>query len=236
MTDENFTKVPNWLLHTKLNPSTRMVYVALLSHAWNGHRTVWPGVQRIAKLSSTGTTVVNEALRTLTGVGLITVEHSVGTVNRYTILPLSRAEIDRICSLSKAEVRGAVTSNDVDSQPRDLDAPESGGGTPEFGVGTPGSGVGTPEFGHEEDSLRRQSKKTNYEDEVHPATPAAPPGVPAHGRNPRAAAPPGPGGGWGRSVGDGEDRGELSLANKMDSGADSRTSLRERLLELRERG
>ena len=103
-----FTKRPNWLFQTKLNLAAREVYTVLLSHAWGGKATVFPSIKRIAEMAGIGRTTVKDALNTLESIGLIDIDRRPPAANRYTIRDLSgdlsEAEIEQICSLSRAEI------------------------------------------------------------------------------------------------------------------------------------
>jgi predicted transcriptional regulator len=99
-----FTQRRNWLFYTQLSPVVREVYTVLLSFAWGNSTVVWPSVDRIAEMARIGRTVAQEALNTLENLGFIDIESRPPAVNRYTLRDLSKAEIEQICGMSRAEI------------------------------------------------------------------------------------------------------------------------------------
>lgn len=116
-----FTQRPNWLFESNLSPNVRETYTVLLSHAWNGDSIVYPSVDRIAKMARIGRTTTQEALNTLEAIGLISIDSRPPHRNRYTLRALngevSKAGIERICALSRAEIAALEASTRTSQNP-----------------------------------------------------------------------------------------------------------------------
>jgi hypothetical protein len=101
---------PNWILPSKFSPTERAVYVALLSHDWpdeKGRCKGWvnPGINRIAGLSGASPSSVKTALRVLAGVGVVIIKPQFGGSNKYLLPSLDECQIERLLSLSRAEIQ-----------------------------------------------------------------------------------------------------------------------------------
>jgi hypothetical protein len=111
---EKFTKFPNWVFRSRLNPPTRMVYLVLLSYDWQDKRVVWPSVQTISEKANIAKRTAYKSLRELEKAGLITPEsqyadfdQKVRKSNRYVLHKLSQNQIEHLCRSASMMANGA---------------------------------------------------------------------------------------------------------------------------------
>lgn len=87
VSQKGYTLIPNYILHTsRISGRAKLVYAALLSHAWGNKDSSFPGQERLAEQCGSSPRSIWSAIKELEKAGFITViRRGLGKTNLYVL-------------------------------------------------------------------------------------------------------------------------------------------------------